>query len=140
MNAVSYTLTAGAVSSAIAPSRAVATVRPFRVGAYTQGDLFRASNGLHYIVLASATYATEPAHRTGAVANLLATAHKQRRAIVLYNDGAATAYIGFSGAAATDTGIPIVAGASLSLAWIQAGVSAITESDTAAMRVAEIFE
>lgn len=140
MNSVSYAVAAGATTATIAPSRAVATVKLFRAGAYNQGDLFRSSNGFHYIVLVTGTYATEPTHRSGAVGNLLATAHKTRKALVLQNEGAADVYITYTAPATVETGMRLKAGANISLAWIQSGVYAITEGAASELRVAEIFE
>jgi hypothetical protein len=140
MNAVSYAVAIGGTSSVVAPCRAVATIRKFAAGAYSKGDLFRSSNGLHYLVLTADTYNTEPTHRTGLVAGLLATPHKTRKSIVIHNDGSVTAYLAFSEAAAVAAGIPLSADASISLAWTQAGVNAITDGAAGSLRVAEIFE
>ncbi len=140
MNAVSYAVTIGGTSSVVAPSRAVATVRKFAAGAYVKGDLFRSSNGLHYLVLTTATYTTEPSHRTGLMSGLLATPHKTRKSIVIHNAGSVTAYLTFSEDATVTAGIPLPASAAISLAWTQAGVNAITDGAAGSLRVAEIFE
>jgi hypothetical protein len=140
MNSASYVATVTETAMVAAPQRGVANIRAFRAGAYTRGELFRNHNGIHYMVMASGTYNTEPDHRTGTVNNLMYTPHKKRRALVLQNTGSEPVFVSFGDPVSVASSIRLSAGSSMSLTAIQSGVGAITEpGKTTELRVSEIF-